>query len=98
MIQNLFDSLLHILDLLIPSVSGNSVLLYLSALGISTAFVFLIREIVAWYWKVNKIILLLEKIANNTSDTNDILRYNSKQNTHTDLVRKDASKDKASFF
>lgn len=94
MIQNLFDSLLHILDLLVPSVSGNALFLYLSALGISTVFVFFIREIVAWYWKVNKIIALLEQIANNTSDTNTILRYNSKQNT----LSKDLSRDKPPLF
>lgn len=98
MIQNLFDSLLHILDVFIPSLSNNPLFLYLGALGISTVFVFFIREIVAWYWKVNKIINLLERIANNTSDTNDILRYNSKQNTHTDVLKKELAKDKASIF
>jgi hypothetical protein len=36
---------------------------------ISFLFFLLIREIVTWYWKINKIAALLEKIEQNTRKT-----------------------------
>lgn len=98
MIQNIFDSLIAILGKFVPALQNNAVFLYLSALAISTLFFFLIREIVAWYWKVNKILALLEQIAINTNETNTILRYNSKQNSQSELLKKELAKDKAPIF
>ncbi|MEI6304912.1 MAG: hypothetical protein WCP09_02760 [Candidatus Taylorbacteria bacterium] len=57
-----------------PSFSGASILLYLFF-----AFIFfmIIRELVTWYWKINRITDLLEQIEKNTKpkdNTTDVAK------------------------
>lgn len=42
--------------------SGNFILILLGVI----IFFFLIREILTWYWKINKVIRILERIERNT--------------------------------
>ena len=102
MIQNIFDSLIYILGQTVPYFQEYPILLYLAALLISTLFFFLVREIMCWYWKINKFIALLEKIETNIGDTNFILRANSRANTTktsntVENLKKELSKDHGFF-
>ncbi len=102
MLQNLFDSLLYILGETVPFFQENPIFLYLAALGISTILFFLVREIMCWYWKINRFVAILEKIEANIGDTNFILRNNSKANTAkqsstVEDLRKELTKDHGLF-
>jgi hypothetical protein len=46
--------------------SGNTIAGILLAIIIIICLFLLFREVMTWYWKINKIVSLLEKIDNNT--------------------------------
>lgn len=46
---------------------GDPIVSILVGIAGSVAFFLIIREIVTWYWKINRMVDLLEKIEKNTS-------------------------------
>jgi hypothetical protein len=47
---------------------GNGPLGFIEIVAFVVIFFFLVREVLVWYWKINKIVSLLEKIEENTRD------------------------------
>jgi len=67
-------------------ISGSTLLSYLTIIWLIIFFIFIIREIALWYWKINRIVALLEKIEKNTRKNILEVREDDEEES-TDLLK-----------